>query len=251
MNSPSAWRSRLRRFQRELGDFAVRNLINLGAVAGLVLLLAARTPALQLLGVAAALASLIAIVARRSRQIFGRPGRGSARLLRHRAGPAGDQRRCRLPHPQPRTAGWAFLGVGLILLLVLAEPLIKSLLGTTKIVVVNLPGVPALPAAPFSPGWILIANLITIVLGAAFAALALPGWLLVVLAAAAVPLSLMIIRFAVRDDRGEPAGGAGDAPGAGAAQPKFAVVLRRRLGSPVPAGHVAARTSSDSASPSS
>ncbi len=152
MNSPSAWRSRLRRFQRELGDFAVRNLINLGAVAGLVLLLAARSPALQLLGVAAALASLIAIVARRSRHIFGRPDDGllgyfvTVRALLVISVGAGYLIR------SPGTAGWAFLGVGLILMLVLAEPLIKSLLGTTKIVVVNLPGVPSLPAAPFSPG---------------------------------------------------------------------------------------------------
>ena len=197
MNSPSAWRDRVRRLQRELGDFTVRNLINLGAVAGLTLLLAATIPGLQLLGVAAALASLIAIVVRRSPQIFGRPDDGllgyfvTVRALLVISIGAGYLIR------SPASAGWAFFGVGLILLLILAEPLIKSLLGTTKIVVVNLPGVPSLPAAPFSPGWILIANLITIVLGATFAALALPGWLLVVMAVAAVPLSLLIIRFAV------------------------------------------------------
>jgi hypothetical protein len=198
MPSRTSWRSRLRRLQRELGDFAVRNLINLGAVVGIVLLLAPLPLPGRLLGVAAGLASLVAIVTRRSRQILGQPDEGllgyfvSVRALLVLSVGAGYLLRA------PASAGWAFAGVALILVLVLAEPLIKSLLGGTRIVVVNLPGVPSLPEPPFSPGWILIANLVTIVLGAICAALALPGWLLLLLGLAAVPLSAVIVRHAVQ-----------------------------------------------------
>ena len=46
-------------------------------------------------------------------------------------------------------AAWS--AVGILLLLVMAEPLVKTLLSTTKVVVRNLPGVPPVPKARFSP----------------------------------------------------------------------------------------------------
>jgi hypothetical protein len=193
----SSWGSRLRRLQKELGDFGIRNLINLGAVAGACFLLGANAWPLQVLGAAAATATLVWIVARRSKQIFGGPDEGlltyfvTVRALLLICVGAGYQIR------QPDSAGWAWLGVGLALMLVLAETLIKSLLGTTKIIVANLPGVPSLPTAPFSPGWLLIASLGVIVLGAISAVLGLPGWLLVLLALATLPLGLMLTRYAV------------------------------------------------------
>ena len=52
----SSWRRRLRRLQSELGDFAVRNLINLGAVVAVCLLIAADAPTVRALGALAGLA---------------------------------------------------------------------------------------------------------------------------------------------------------------------------------------------------
>ena len=190
--------TRIRRVRKELGDFSTRNLINLGAVVGVCLLLAGSGWPVQLLGALAALASLIAIVARRGKQILGVPDEGmlgyfvTVRVLLLVCVGAGYLIR------SPASAGWAFAGIGLLLVLVMAEPLVKTLLGSTRIVVANLPGVPTLPVAPFSPGWVLTASLGTIVVGALCAALGLPGWLLLVLAVATVPLTAITARYALR-----------------------------------------------------
>ena len=74
--SRGGWRRRLGRVRKELGDFTVRNLINLGTVIGLCLLLAASSWPLQLLGALTATASLVTIVIRRAKQILGVPDEG-------------------------------------------------------------------------------------------------------------------------------------------------------------------------------
>ncbi|HEY5845227.1 MAG TPA: CDP-glycerol glycerophosphotransferase family protein [Microlunatus sp.] len=198
MPGSSPWRTRVRLLQTELGDFGVRNLINLGAVAGAVLLLAASWAPLQILGAAAAVASFIAIIVRRSRQIFSGPDDAllgfyvTVRALLLISVGAGYLIR------SPDSGGWAWVGVGLALMLVLAETLIKGLLGTTRIVVANLPGVPTLPSPPLSAGWVTLANLVLILFGGLCAVLALPGWLLLLAGAATIPLSAIITRYAVR-----------------------------------------------------
>ena len=85
----------------------------------------------------------------------------------------------------------AWVALGILLLLVMAEPLVKTLLGTTKIVVRNLPGVPPVPKARFSPGWIAAGNVLAIVVAAVLAAVGAPGWTLLVPALATVPLTLL------------------------------------------------------------
>ena len=83
----SSWRRRLRRLQTELGDFAVRNLINLGAVVAVGLLIAADSPTVRALGALAGLASLIGILVRRWSDFYPKPKTGllgyfvSVRLL--------------------------------------------------------------------------------------------------------------------------------------------------------------------------
>ena len=83
----SSWRRRLRRLQTELGDFAVRNLINLGAVVAVALLIAADSPTVRALGALAGLASLIGILVRRWSDFYPKPKTGllgyfvSVRLL--------------------------------------------------------------------------------------------------------------------------------------------------------------------------
>ncbi len=196
--SRGGWRRRLGRVRKELGDFTVRNLINLGTVIGLCLLLAASSWPLQLLGALTATASLVTIVVRRAKQILGVPDEGmlgyfvTVRVMLLVCVGAGYL------ITNPGSAGWAFAGLGLMLALVMAEPLVKNLLSSTRIVVVNLPGVPSLPVAPFSAGWVLTASLALIVFGAVCALFALPGWLLVLAAVATVPLTGAIAWYAVK-----------------------------------------------------
>ncbi|HEU5483443.1 MAG TPA: CDP-glycerol glycerophosphotransferase family protein, partial [Microlunatus sp.] len=92
-------------------------------------------------------------------------------------------------------AAWA--GVGILLLLVMAEPLVKTLLSTTKVVVRNLPGVPPVPKAPFSAGWVAGGNVIAIVVAALVVIIGAPGWLLLP-ALATLPLTALTIRYALR-----------------------------------------------------
>src|SRR3954449_11256667 len=58
----SSWKRRLRRLQLELGDFAVRNLINLGAVVAVCVLVAADNPTVRAVGALAGVAALVAIL---------------------------------------------------------------------------------------------------------------------------------------------------------------------------------------------
>ena len=198
----SGWKRRLRRLQTELGDFGVRNLINLGAVAAVCLLIAASSEVLRAIGVLAGLAALIGILVRRWSDFYPKPKTGllgyfvSVRLLLVVA--VGGAFLHRRPDAAPAEVGLAWIALGLLLLLVMAEPLVKTLLGTTKVIVRNLPGVPPVPKAPFSPGWVAAANVIAIVVSALVVAVGLPGWLLLVPALATLPLSALAVRHALR-----------------------------------------------------
>ena len=200
----SGWQQRLRRLQSELGDFAVRNVINLAAVAAVCLLIASSSTVLGSIGALAGLAALIGILARRWSDFFPKPKTGllgyfvSVRLLLvvsiggaylHRRATAG-----------PVESGLTWLALGVLLLLVMAEPLVKTVLGSTKIIVRNLPGVQPVPKAPFSPGWITAGNVLAIVVSALLAAFAAPGWLLLVPALVTAPLSLSAVRYGLRAD---------------------------------------------------
>jgi hypothetical protein len=198
----SAWKRRLRRLQTELGDFGVRNLINLGAVLAACLLVASSSETVRTIGALAGLAALIGLLVRRWSDFYPKPKAGllgyfvSVRLLLVVA--IGGAYLHRSPEAGPVEVGLAWAALGIVLLLVMAEPLVKTLLGTTKVVVRNLPGVPPVPKAPFSAGWVAAGNVIAIVLSALLVAFGLPGWLLLVPALASVPLSVLSIRYALR-----------------------------------------------------
>ena len=198
----SSWQRRLRRLQTELGDFAVRNLINLGAVVAVALLITTDSPTVRALGALAGLASLIGILVRRWSDFYPKPKTGllgyfvSVRLLLV-VGVGGIYLHSR-PEAGTVEVAAAWVALGILLLLVMAEPLVKTLLGTTKIVVRNLPGVPPVPKAPFSPGWVAAGNVIAIVVAAVLVAVGLPGWLLLGPAIATVPASVLTIQTALR-----------------------------------------------------
>ncbi len=181
-----------------LGDFAVRNLINLGAVGGAALLLAADHPSLRLLGVLLAIASLVALVWRRRKQ-FRHPGHGnllgyfvSVRAVLYFAVGAGYVLQ------RPDQLGWVWAAVAVGALLVLSEPLTKTLLDTPKQVVENLPGVRSVPPAPFAPGWLTVTAVLELVLGGLLAAVAAPGWIYLLLVVISALLTAVSVRYAVR-----------------------------------------------------
>lgn len=201
-SAPAGWKRRLRRLQTELGDFGVRNLINLGAVLAVCLLVASGSELVRALGALAGLAALVGILVRRWADFYPKPKTGllgyfvSVRLLLVVAVGGGFLHR--RPDAGPIEVGLGWAALGLLLLLIMAEPLVKTLLGTTKIIVRNLPGVPPVPKAPFSPGWIAAGNVIAIVVAGLLVTVGLPGWLLLVPALATVPLSALAVRYALR-----------------------------------------------------
>ncbi|HEX8487724.1 MAG TPA: hypothetical protein VF642_04190, partial [Propionibacteriaceae bacterium] len=197
MSTRSRVSGRFRLARAQLGDFGWRNLINLGAVAGAALLLASDDTVLRVVGVLAALASLVAIIARR-RKLFRHPGRSnllgyfvSVRTVLFFALGAGYALR------RPDDRGWIWLAVGVAILLLLAEPLTKTLLDTTKQVVVNLPGVRSVPAPPLGPGLVAFTSIVLLALGGLLAALGAPGWLYLAAVLLTVPLLAVTVRAAV------------------------------------------------------
>jgi hypothetical protein len=191
----------------QLGDFAVKNLINLGAVGGAALLLARPGWGWVVLGVLAALASLAAVGWRRRKafRLLGRRTGGegagllgafvSVRAVLFFALGAGYLLR------RPDERGWVWAAVALAVLLVLSEPPTKALLDTPKQVVVNLPGVRSVPEPPFDPGWLTALTLADLALGAVLAAVAAPGWVLFVFVALNVVPAALIVLHAVRANR--------------------------------------------------
>ena len=188
----------------QLGDFAVKNLIHLGAVGGAALLLARPGRGGVLLGVLAALASLAAVCWRHRKGLrllnhpTGGEGTGllgsfaSVRAVLFFALGAGYLLR------RPDERGWVWAAVALAVLLVLSEPPAKALLDTPKQVVVNLPGVRPVPEPPFDPGWLTALTLVDLALGAVLAAVAAPGWTLFVLVALTVVPAVLTVLHAGR-----------------------------------------------------
>lgn len=182
----------------QLKAVSLRNLLNLGSVVGAFLLLGSSTPGLQMLGVLAAVVTLGTLVWRR-RTDFLRPARGSllgyfvsVRAILFVALGAGYQLR------RPDQHGWIWGAVAVGVFLALSEPLVKALLDVPKQVVVNLPGVRSVPAAPFVPGWLATTSVLLLLLGAGLAALAAPGWILLLLALVTAPVTVLAALFAVR-----------------------------------------------------
>ncbi|MDN5771072.1 MAG: hypothetical protein L0H24_09285, partial [Microlunatus sp.] len=196
------WLRRLQRLQTELGDFGIRNLINAGAVLAVCLVIGSTTEIVRAVGALAGLAAVVAILARRWSDFWPTPKAGllgyfvSVRLLLVVA--LGGAFLHRRPGAGTGEVVGAGIAVGILLLLVMAEPLVKTLLGTTKVVVRHLPGVPPVPKAPLSPGWVAVANLIAIAVGAVLVALGVPGWILLIPAVATVPLTLITMGYALR-----------------------------------------------------
>ena len=108
---------------------------------------------IRAIGALAGLAALIGIVVRRWSDFYPKPKTGllgyfvSVRLLLVVA-VGGVFLHCP-PGRRDRRGGRRLdRASGILLLLVMAEPLVKTLLSTTKVVVRNLPGVPPVPKAP-------------------------------------------------------------------------------------------------------
>lgn len=190
-------RARLRPARRHLSDYASKGLINLGAVAGLCLLLAGRHPVTWIIGAVLALATFAVIVWRRRARVL-RPDQQllgyfvSVRSLLLVAVAAGFAVR------RPETAGWAYAAAGVAIMLTLGEPAIRSLLATKLQIAVNLPGVRAVPEPRLPAGALATGCLALILAGALVAVLGLPGWVWLILVLLTVPLHAVVLLDAVR-----------------------------------------------------
>lgn len=185
---------------RQLGDFTLKNLINLGAVTGACLLLVAPSSSLQLLAALSASASFVAIVGR-SRGAVIQPSRRdllgyfvSVRAVLFVAVGAGYSSQ------RPDESGWIWAATAVGMLMTLSEPLLHGLLATTKQVVVNLPGVRPVPDPPFRPGWLATISLAEILLGGLLGVAGAPGWLYLALVVLSVPPVAAIAWHAVQSN---------------------------------------------------
>lgn len=190
-------RARLGLARRQLSGYTVKSLINLGAAAGVCLLLAGTHPIAWLLGAAAALASLAVTCWRRRTEVIRPTGQllgyfVSVRSLLFIAVAAGYSIR------RPTDAWWAYLAAVVAIVCTLGEPSIKSMLAVKSQVAVNLPGVPPPPRQRISPGTLASAGLGVIILGAALAIIGLPGWIWLIIVALVVPLNVVVLIDTVR-----------------------------------------------------
>ena len=190
-------RAALQMVRPQLEDLLGKNLINLGAVAGTCLLLAGTGTVSRAVGAVLALAAALTITLRRGAAALHprRPGLlgyfVSVRVILFLAVGAGYLIR------RPDDRGWAWVGVAIAILLTLTEPMIKTLLQTTKQIVDGLPGVRSVPAEPFPAGWVTTASIALIGAGALCAALAVPGWLYLLLVLGTTPLAALLLRHAL------------------------------------------------------
>lgn len=192
-------RARLRVLRRHLSDYIVKSLINLGAVAGVCLLLAGRHPVLWIAGAACGLATLAVLIWRRRRDLI-RPDGGqlvgyfiSVRSLLFLGVAAGAALR------RPEDSGWAFAAAGVAIMLTLGESSIKTILAAKLQTAVRLPGVPMPPAPRIPPSALASAGLALIMVGALLTLVGLPGWIwLIFVLLLAVPLNAVVLIDAVR-----------------------------------------------------
>lgn len=198
MNRPQLPRGSVRRWSAQVGasqskivDLLVENVLNVLAVAAAVLLLAGGPTGLQVVGAGLGVAALALVgwllrrlSARQESLLFGYAGPRLVLLVAVAAG---------LLLRRPDSAGWVWSATGIAILGVLTEPTIRVLLTKTEQVAVNLPGVRAIPGPPFSPHLLAAVTLGEVIVGAALAALAAPGWayLLAVLVGATCTLAML------------------------------------------------------------
>ena len=199
----SSWKRRLRRLQTRARRLRRPQPDQPGCGGRRRLLITDRQPdRTSAVGALAGLAALIGILVRRWSDFYPKPKTGllgyfvSVRLLLLVA--VGGVFLHARPDAGTAEVAAAWVALGILLLLVMAEPLVKTLSGTTKVIVRNLPGVPPVPKARFSPGWITAGNVLAIVLTAVLAAVGAPGWTLLVPALATVPLTMLTVRHALR-----------------------------------------------------
>ncbi|WP_152365686.1 CDP-glycerol glycerophosphotransferase family protein [Microlunatus speluncae] len=192
-------RARLGMLRRHLSDYTRKSLINLGAVAAVCLLLAGRDPVSWTIGAACGVATLVALIWQRRRELVRPAGDRligyyvSVRSLLFLAVAAGAAVR------RPGDAGWAFTAAGVAIMVTLGEPMIKSILTSKLQHAVNLPGVPAAASPRVPPGVLAPAGLGVIMVGAVMALLALPGWIwLIIVVLVTVPLNAVVLLAAVR-----------------------------------------------------
>ncbi|GAA2108948.1 CDP-glycerol glycerophosphotransferase family protein [Microlunatus panaciterrae] len=223
-------RTLMRAARQELSDFAFKNLVNVGAVAGVCLLLAATGTPLRLVGMAAALASLATIVWRRRRAVI-RPTGGnllgyfvSVRTLLLLAVGAGYALR------RPGEPGWVWTATATAMVVTLSEPMLKTMLGTTRQVVDGLPGVPAVPRPRFHPGWLTTASFATITLGGVLAVAAAPAWLYLAAVLVTAVLAGLAVESAVRANVVGRKAERGVRPALERLQPAFAVYYAAKTG---------------------
>lgn len=190
------WSSAVGANQSKIVDLLTGNAVALAAVIGAVLLLAADSIGIRVLG---GLLGLIGII-------------GTGWLLRRELGRLGD---LLTAHTGPRLvllvaiaggylarrpdqSAWVWTATGIAMTAVLAEPTVKVLLAKTQQIAVHLPGVRAVPEPPYAPNKLVLGSLTAIAAGSLLAIAGLPGWCYVAVATLDLAAVLIMIGYAAR-----------------------------------------------------
>ena len=160
--------------QSKVVDLLIGNGLNVCLVVAIVLLFTADGLVLGLIGALFALASLLIIGWLLRREVGRRRGllgmSQAPRLLLMVAVAGGYLLR------RPQDSVWVWIATGLALLVILSESTLRTLLGRTRSMATNLPGVPVVTKPPFNPSVVAVAPLAEALLGGILAAFGAPGW---------------------------------------------------------------------------
>ena len=176
--------------QSKVVDLLISIGLNVCLVVAIVLLFTADGLVLGLIGALFALASLLIIGWLQRREVGRRRGllgmNLAPRLLLMVAVAGGYLLR------RPQDTVWVWIATGLALLAILTESTLRTLLGRTRSMATNLPGVPDVRKPPFNRNLVAQAPLAVALLGGMLAAFGVPGWCyLLVVVVGIVPTLIM------------------------------------------------------------
>jgi hypothetical protein len=99
---------------------------------------------------------------------------------------------------RPDDAGWFWAATGLAAFTVVTEPFLRLTLSNAVPVAAQLPGVRAVPDAPFPPDLIVLTSTAAVAVGAVLAVLAAPGWAYLALTAVAALATVVLAAHGAR-----------------------------------------------------
>jgi hypothetical protein len=130
----------------------------------------------------------------------------------------------------PDADGWVWAASGIAMVVILFEPTLRTLLGRSSPMAIQLPGIPTVTKPPFHPGWVALVPVGEVAAGAVLAALAAPAWIYFVVVLVGTAVAATIFVYAARSLLASRRIAVGVGEALEAYQPEFAVFYAARNG---------------------